>query len=202
MLVIHKYDGTLTACGTTAPQISTSYNHHTTCPRCRESLGLEAFPKQKCSCRTNSDLRGFEHEDGCSINGVRFRITQDIKMLRETLCIAQWEVNHTLGNAAKKYQSEALQQLINECDRHRPLASNGTHGNLHTDTCGCAEKGPRELWGSLTPKLEELVHGVIRGTTAPLCWTSDKKLDHPIRFTGNPAYITCPDCQMTFSTHK
>lgn len=33
-----------------------------------------------------------------------------------------------------------IQLLINEIDRHRPLGPDGTHGNLHTASCGCEDK--------------------------------------------------------------
>jgi hypothetical protein len=35
---------------------------------------------------------------------------------------------------------EAMNDLLDILERHRPLASNGKHGNLHTPTCGCDEK--------------------------------------------------------------
>lgn len=60
------------------------------------------------------------------------------KMLRETLCLAQSRVaNSTLDEDRKWEHIMRLQRLIDECDRHRPLGSGGTHGSLHTDTCGC-----------------------------------------------------------------
>ncbi len=62
---------------------------------------------------------------------------QDLKMLREALCRAQSaliRVEHYPHNGMY------LQQIINEVDRHRPLGSDGKHGNLHTPTCGCEDK--------------------------------------------------------------
>lgn len=35
---------------------------------------------------------------------------------------------------------DALQQLVDEIDRHRPLGPDGKHGNRHTAYCGCEEK--------------------------------------------------------------
>jgi hypothetical protein len=32
---------------------------------------------------------------------------------------------------------EAMQDLINLLNEHRPVGSNGKHGDLHTATCGC-----------------------------------------------------------------
>lgn len=59
----------------------------------------------------------------------------DLKILREYLCIQQ-TVRPTLPQDIKD-ESEAL---ITKIDCHRPLASNGKHGNLHTSTCGCEDK--------------------------------------------------------------
>ena len=61
---------------------------------------------------------------------------ENVKMLRETLCVAQTYVGLS-DNSRKLQHSATLQQLINECDRHRPLGSDGKHGNRHTKTCGC-----------------------------------------------------------------
>lgn len=64
-----------------------------------------------------------------------------IKMVCETLCYAQWATNQVgYYNSRRQEHSDRLQRLINECERQRPLASNGKHGNLHTDTCGCEDK--------------------------------------------------------------
>lgn len=60
------------------------------------------------------------------------------KMLRETLCVAQaWVGNST--DSRRSEHVERLQQLINECDRHRPVGPDGKHGDLHTQTCGCED---------------------------------------------------------------
>lgn len=64
---------------------------------------------------------------------------KDLKMLREVLCRLQtnavWEI-HLNPSSARNH----LQKVIHEIDRHRPLGSDGRHGNLHTDTCGCEDK--------------------------------------------------------------
>lgn len=57
---------------------------------------------------------------------------KDLKMLRELLCRVQ--TNLTYPN---HYNFELLHVLCNEIDKHRPLGTDGKHGNLHTDTCGC-----------------------------------------------------------------
>lgn len=57
-------------------------------------------------------------------------------MLREHLCSdqARW------GREWPDGISSAVDVLINMIDRHRPLGSNGKHGDLHTATCGCEDK--------------------------------------------------------------
>jgi hypothetical protein len=62
----------------------------------------------------------------------------DPKMLRETLCVAQAAITAGRPTDPRAGRHVAtLQQLIGECDRHRPLGSDGKHGNRHTPTCGC-----------------------------------------------------------------
>lgn len=62
-----------------------------------------------------------------------------IKMLRETLCIAQTEIAQSSTNWSQDH-GRRLQQLIDELDKHRPLGPDGKHGDRHTATCGCADK--------------------------------------------------------------
>lgn len=68
--------------------------------------------------------------------------TRDVKMMRETLCVAQSAILHspTNGGASRESHVNLIQVLINECDRHRPLGPNGKHGTRHTATCGCEDK--------------------------------------------------------------
>lgn len=62
----------------------------------------------------------------------------DVKMLRETLCMAQAALRSSSpGDAQIEDHVERLSALIRECDRHRPLGSDGKHGDRHTETCGC-----------------------------------------------------------------
>ena len=61
------------------------------------------------------------------------------KMLRETLCVAQTCVALS-GRPRDEGHLDRLQRLIDECDRHRPLGPDGTHGDRHTPTCGCEDK--------------------------------------------------------------
>jgi hypothetical protein len=62
-------------------------------------------------------------------------------MLRETLCVAQHTINQAQVVSAH-YHSDKIASLIAEIDKHRPLGPNGKHGDLHTPTCGCEDKGP------------------------------------------------------------
>lgn len=52
-----------------------------------------------------------------------------LKMIRETLCVAQ--------SAVGVHNRERIQRMINEIDRQRPLGPDGKHGDRHTATCGC-----------------------------------------------------------------
>lgn len=59
------------------------------------------------------------------------------KMLRETLCVAQTWVGLSPDVRAQEHVKR-LQQLIDECDRLRPIGPDGKHGsNRHTPYCGC-----------------------------------------------------------------
>lgn len=67
---------------------------------------------------------------------------EHLKSLRETLCLAQSALAHYTG-VRDEYvagHSKRIGAVINQIDIHRPLGSNGKHGNLHTETCGC-DKG-------------------------------------------------------------
>lgn len=59
------------------------------------------------------------------------------KMLREALCVAQHAVRTHVTADNHHGAPEALEALIRECDRHRPLGPDGKHGQRHTLTCGC-----------------------------------------------------------------
>lgn len=58
------------------------------------------------------------------------------KTLRETLCVAQGAVLRAGGDRAQ-HDGSVLAQLIDECDRQRPLGADGKHGDRHTPECGC-----------------------------------------------------------------
>jgi hypothetical protein len=60
------------------------------------------------------------------------------KMLKETLGLAQYLIGQS-DDPRKNEHVQRLQDVINECERMRPISSNGKHGNLHTLRCGCAD---------------------------------------------------------------
>lgn len=68
-------------------------------------------------------------------------VGDDIKGLRETLCRAQAYVQKSMPERTWRAHVERLQALIDECDVHRPLGPDGVHGDLHTETCGCEDRG-------------------------------------------------------------
>ena len=68
--------------------------------------------------------------EGAEQAGWAYVVPDSPKMLRETLCAAQAQVRNLV-------HSDRIGRLIAECDRHRPLGSDGKHGDLHTATCGC-----------------------------------------------------------------
>lgn len=70
---------------------------------------------------------------------VSLNVTDSPKSLRETLCVAQACLGWAKLTDVTTHR-DRLSRLIDECDRHRPLGSDGKHGNLHTNTCGCEEE--------------------------------------------------------------
>lgn len=71
---------------------------------------------------------------------IQLNVDTDVKMLRETLCVAQSRIATSVSPDGRwKEHSARLQLLINECDRLRPLGPDGKHGNLHNSTCGCED---------------------------------------------------------------
>ena len=57
----------------------------------------------------------------------------ELKMLRETLSRAQ-------SGRLTPEDSDRINDLVAEIDRHRPLGPDGKHGDLHTPTCGCEDR--------------------------------------------------------------
>ncbi len=54
------------------------------------------------------------------------------KHLREVLCKQQ-------AHAPDLFTRSQISRLVQVLDVHRPLGSNGKHGDLHTTTCGCEQ---------------------------------------------------------------
>lgn len=74
------------------------------------------------------------------------------KMIREALCIAEGAVGRAVSSVSVGFShpeaiatTHVIRDLIRECDRHRPLGPDGTHGNRHTITCGCEDVHPKGL---------------------------------------------------------
>lgn len=64
--------------------------------------------------------------------------SDSLKMIRETLCLAQSAINRWPADEDRKPQHIArLGRLIDNIDRQRPLGPDGKHGDRHTSTCGC-----------------------------------------------------------------
>lgn len=61
----------------------------------------------------------------------------DLKSLRETLCVAQKAIQFEYHGGGEDPDVQRIGRLIAEIDRQRPLGSDGKHGDLHTPTCGC-----------------------------------------------------------------
>lgn len=61
----------------------------------------------------------------------------NLKMARETLCIAQHAINQA-WEPNRKTHSDLIQKMIDQIDIQRPLGPDGKHGNRHTPTCGCS----------------------------------------------------------------
>lgn len=67
-----------------------------------------------------------------------------LKMLRETFCVAQTQVNlHVPDTDRRQQHSDRLERLIYDIDRQRPLGPDGKHDNRHTPTCGCSDDHDR-----------------------------------------------------------
>lgn len=63
------------------------------------------------------------------------------KMVRETLCVAQAAVNDRAMDTRRAEHSRRIQQMLDWCDRHRPIGPDGKHGTRRcTPTCGCEDK--------------------------------------------------------------
>lgn len=65
-------------------------------------------------------------------------IGDTLKMVRETLCVAQMTIGRHDASPRCDEHIDRIQRLIEDIDRQRPLGSDGKHGNQHTAFCGCA----------------------------------------------------------------
>jgi hypothetical protein len=72
---------------------------------------------------------------------IQINVTDNVKGLREILCEAQSLVSLISFHISATTYIELLQELIDELDKHRPLGPDGKHGDRHTATCGCEDKG-------------------------------------------------------------
>lgn len=74
-----------------------------------------------------------------TIRGDKKRDT--LKMIRETLCVAQAAVSgsHYAGLRSAEHVAR-IQRLIDGIDRQRPLGPDGKHGRRHTGACGCDDR--------------------------------------------------------------
>lgn len=91
-----------------------------------------------------------------------YTISDDPKMLRETLCVAQGFVVRS-GDSRAAEHAARLGRLIDECDRHRPLGPDGNHGLRHTPTCGCND-GEQPPMTAIPPEaVEAAARAYLRG---------------------------------------
>lgn len=123
---------------------------------------------------------------------MEYTLPDSPKMLREALCVAQGAVSRTVFDSNhRQHTLDVLQRLIDECDRHRPLGVNGKHSNLHTDTCGCEDKGPRQTWATVQTVIHAFYFHLHTGEKATVCgmkvpeWTLGK----------TPEDVTCWLCK-------
>ncbi|ASR84086.1 hypothetical protein SEA_TEACUP_74 [Arthrobacter phage Teacup] len=100
---------------------------------------------------------------------------ESVKGLREDLCVVQSALN-MYPSGDQKSRVRRIGEIINQLDVMRPLGSNGKHGNLHTDKCGCDFPDP-------TPEQEiEFLDRLVGGLPArhvafrPEQWPDDVKL--------------------------
>ena len=72
------------------------------------------------------------------------------KMVREHLCLAQSALSERVRSGLDVERArraiDQIQTLIARVDEHRPVGSNGKHGDRHTGTCGCEDGDNRDPW--------------------------------------------------------
>jgi len=92
-----------------------------------------------------------------------------LKMLRETMCLAQTAIGHAVGQRLDEHIAR-LGRVIAEIDRQRPLGVDGKHGDRHTPTCGCESSPPfhamlDELLAATTIAQPDAPRGIISAVT-------------------------------------
>jgi hypothetical protein len=79
------------------------------------------------------------------------------KGVREALCAAQSGLTERARSGMDvdrvPYWIDHLQAFISQIDDHRPLGTDGKHGECHTPTCGC--DGHTGSWGIAFPALQD-----------------------------------------------
>jgi hypothetical protein len=99
---------------------------------------------------------------------------ENLKALREALCVAQSAIGQAYGQRQSEYKKskvKQIQKVIDQIDILRPLGSNGKHGGLHTEFCGCEDNPYLDLlnsWRQISeyPWYELSGRGAIRFSSA------------------------------------
>lgn len=98
---------------------------------------------------------------------------RDLKGLRETL--ARMSSYAGLFPVDMSSDYHRLNKLINEIDRHRPLGSDGKHGNNHTPSCGCEDTPTpgqtleRKAWDPKLPSTLRIGDSIWRSREQQVC---------------------------------
>ena len=67
---------------------------------------------------------------------------ENLKALRESLCVAQSAIGQAYGQRQSEYTTskiKTIQKVLDQIDILRPLGPDGKHGNRHTEYCGCED---------------------------------------------------------------
>jgi hypothetical protein len=74
-------------------------------------------------------------------NITKLELADTLKMLRETLCVAQAAIVHAYPTSARTPEHiQRISRIIDAIDSQRPLGNNGKHDNRHTEDCQCLDK--------------------------------------------------------------
>ncbi|MEV0031407.1 hypothetical protein [Nocardia sp. NPDC050793] len=69
---------------------------------------------------------------------------RSVKTLGEALAFAETALlNFYPDTDQRRRYAEVIAELLADVERQRPTGSDGKHGELHTPTCGCADKEDR-----------------------------------------------------------